>query len=104
MLILGTEYDLITDDETLTEIHSDGECLLYSKIIRIRPVSDMLDDSASYIDKKKRYNETLRHEIVHAFFNECALDHYGRDEELVEWIAVQFPKMLKVFQELSCTD
>lgn len=38
------------------------------------------------------------------FFNECGLDDYSYDEELVSWIAAQFPKMLKVFQELDCID
>lgn len=102
MLILGTEYELIRNDETLKEINADGECRGYSKVIRIRPLNDMLFGDASDEEKEKRYKEVLRHEIVHAFFNECGLDDYCNNEELVDWIAIQFPKMLKVFQEIGC--
>lgn len=104
MLILGTEYKLILDDESLKEIDADGECRGYSKVIRIRPLKDMLYGGASDDEKRKRYNEVLRHEVIHAFFNECGLDDYCNDEELVDWIAVQFLKMLKVFQELDCNE
>lgn len=104
MLILGTEYNLIRDDATLKDINADGECRGYSKTIRIRPLKDMLYGEASNDEKKKRYDEVLRHEVIHAFFNECGLDGYSDDEELVSWIAAQFPKMLKVFQELDCID
>lgn len=104
MLILGTEYNLIKGDETLKEINADGECQNYSKIIRIRSPKDMLLPEDSDDVKKKRYKEVLRHEVVHAFFNECGLDSYSNDEQLIDWIAVQFPKMLKVFQEHECVD
>jgi hypothetical protein len=54
-------------------------------------------------------NETLRHEIVHAFFNESGLrestNHFEgawcKNEELVDWIAIQFPKIHKVYAELG---
>lgn len=36
MLILGTEYGLIRDDETLEETLHDGECAIYTKLIKIR--------------------------------------------------------------------
>ena len=47
---------------------------------------------------------TIRHEIIHAFLYESGLhecwDHkIGHDETYVDWVAVQFPKLLKVFQE-----
>lgn len=102
MLILGTEYELIRSDESLKEIDADGECRGYSKVIRIRPLKDMLLGDASDEERKDRYNEVLRHEVIHAFFHECGLDDYCNNEELVYWLAMQFPKMLKVFQELGC--
>lgn len=99
---MGTEYELIRNDKSLKEIGADGECRSYSKIIRIRPVKDMLSGDSSDKEKEDRYNEVLRHEVIHAFFHECGLDDYCGNEELVDWLAVQFPKMLKVFQELGC--
>lgn len=47
---------------------------------------------------------TLRHELIHCFFEESAINsNYLKESEelIVEWIAVQFPKMLKVFKEVG---
>ena len=50
----------------------------------------------------------LRHEIVHAFLSESGLQsnlehnqRFGHEETMVDWIAIQFPKMLEVFKELD---
>lgn len=61
----------------------------------------MLCDDDFMETKKKRFNEVLRHEVIHAFFSESGLDDYSSNEELVNWIAIQFPKMLQVFKELE---
>lgn len=54
------------------------------------------------------YRKTnLRHELIHAFLYESGLDgnsHWqnGEDEhpeQTVEWLAIQFPKMIKAFGE-----
>lgn len=54
---------------------------------------------------KKR---VLRHEIIHAFFNESGLSDdsnnvtaWAKNEEMVDWFAIQSPKVFKVFQELD---
>lgn len=47
-------------------------------------------------------NHTIRHELVHAYFFESGLDgssEYARNEELVDWIAIQLPKMFKSMEE-----
>ena len=36
--------------------------------------------------------------------NDHGLSDYSNNEELVDWLAMQFPKMFKVFQELGCTE
>ena len=99
--VLGTEYDIITDDSLVLR-NCDGECRSYSKEIRIRKVDDMLCADDATETKENRYNEVMRHELVHAFFDESGLDDYGSNEQLVTWIASQFPKMLKAFQEVGC--
>ncbi len=104
MNILGTDYELIKECEELTEKDLDGECQQYAKLIRIRPIEKMLLPCDPVEVKKKRYNEVFRHEVIHAFFNECGLDGYSADEQLVDWIAVQFPKMCKLFQENGCLE
>ncbi len=45
---------------------------------------------------------TARHEIVHAFLAESGLDQnsdWARNEEIVDWIALQGPKIFKAWQE-----
>lgn len=99
--ILGTEYSVEIDD-TLEKTNADGMCRVYDKEIFIRSVDSMLCDEDSTGTKKMRFNEVLRHEIVHAFFNEAGLQEYSADEQLVDWIAIQFPKIRKAFEECNC--
>lgn len=49
--------------------------------------------------------KVLRHEIVHAFLFESGIDsssEWARNEEIVDWIALQFPKLLDAFKETEC--
>ncbi|WP_461218455.1 hypothetical protein [Lapidilactobacillus salsurivasis] len=46
--------------------------------------------------------KTLRHELIHAFLYESGLDansEWARNEEIVDWIAIQFPKLQIVFNQ-----
>ena len=46
----------------------------------------------------------MRHELIHAFLFESGLaenSNWARNEEMVDWIARQFPKMAKTFQEVK---
>lgn len=47
--------------------------------------------------------QITRHELVHAFLNESGLgdESWGSNEEIVDWIACQFPKLLKAFEETN---
>lgn len=53
--------------------------------------------------------ETLRHEVIHAFLNESGLCEnsgiigigWAKNEEMVDWIALQFPKILAVYRQLD---
>lgn len=99
--ILGTKYE-ITADTRLCNTDFDGICKNYVKSIQLRKPEDMLDDDSVESEKQIRYEEILRHELVHAFFFENGLDEYSENEQLVNWIAIQFPKMVKAFQEAGC--
>ena len=52
---------------------------------------------------------TLRHEIIHAFLFESGLwgssgevSSWATNEEMVDWLALQFPKILKAFLQTGC--
>ncbi len=99
--ILGTEYSIEIDD-TLEKTELDGLCKEYDKRISIRNAGSMLNDDDSTGVKKIRFEEVLRHEIIHAFFYEAGLEDYSNNEQLIDWIAKQFPKLEKAFKEADC--
>lgn len=98
--ILGAEYTIETDEGILKD-NADGFCYPYSNRIKIRPRENLLGDDNTTEEKERCYKETLSHECIHAYFRESGLYSYMRDEVLVDWIATQFPKMAKTFQELD---
>ncbi len=58
--------------------------------------------------KDRQRSETVRHEIIHAFLYESGLwgsskstDNWAMDEEMVDWIAIQMPKIVAVCKELE---
>lgn len=103
MNILGIKYMVIRDESLLNE-NLDGVEQKYSKVIRIVPKEKMLNSDSSEAEKTLRYKEVLRHEIIHAFFDEAGLSNYSENEQLVDWLAVQIPKMCDVFKEQNCLD
>ncbi|MBE5886754.1 MAG: hypothetical protein E7284_10170 [Lachnospiraceae bacterium] len=111
--ILGTEYTLevhkVSEDEYMQENKLAGYCDEENKLIVVADMSEKkyfdLDEKGQKLYKSK----VLRHEIVHAFFNESGLsvnsnnvEAWAKNEEMVDWIAIQFPKMCKVFEEVGC--
>lgn len=112
--ILGNDY-LITkntyeEEPCLKENHWNGYCDMYAKRIVLLDL-DKVDAWKNETRKTKDecMNSSLRHEIVHAFLSESGLDTnagvydkgWARNEEMVDWIALQFPKMHKVYAELG---
>ena len=113
--ILGTEYEIIKkkyDEEEAFERRSiDGFCDDYTKEI---VVCDMHTYKGWEHEAEKTIKEcekaTLRHEIVHAFLSESGLQDssfaydggWAKNEEMVDWLAIQIPKIHKAFQEVGC--
>ena len=100
--ILGTEYEIsfkMREDDSLLE-RCDGYT---DKTVKKIIVSKKEDDCelADFVWYQKK---VLRHEIIHAFLLESGLQEnfthpeYGHDETFIDWIAVQFPKILKAFK------
>lgn len=102
--ILGTEYKILRDvrpedDPKLKE--SDAYCDFTTKQI---VVSLMKMDERTFKDLEVWEQKVIRHELVHAFMYESGLDcnsEWGRDETLIDWIAIQLPKISEVFKELN---
>jgi len=100
--VLGTEYEYKESDEKQDNRmeSSDGYCDPYAKHICVN--NDWNENhSSSTRNIAEHISKVKRHEIVHAFLHESGLRRYYEDELLVDWIAIQFPKMLAAFQKVD---
>lgn len=107
--VLGTEYKIIDKKEAEDE--------------RLKRCDGYLDDSTKEIvllvyepdvnnkkDLEAYRKQVLRHEIIHAFLSESGLQAcsvsfgggWATNEEMVDWLAIQFPKIQKAFEEVGC--
>lgn len=112
--ILGTEYTIetrkISEDETMKKNQWCGYC---DEDVKLIVVADMTEKEFVDIETPEAQEtfrkRTLRHEILHAFLNESGLSYsasrtagaWSKNEEMVDWIAIQFPKIYKVYEELG---
>ena len=110
--ILGTEYEIFClerkDDEHLKDF--DGYCDAVSRFIVVRNFKDADDDAINVKDVEALQKKVLRHEIVHAFLYESGLTvnanvwsgAWTKNEEMIDWFAIQGEKIYKVWQEANC--
>lgn len=115
--ILGTEYRIeihkVSEDSFMEKKGLAGYCEEENKLIVVADMSEEkyfagMDEKAQETYRKK----TLRHEIMHAFLNESGLSDssnrfdsaWAKNEEMVDWFAIQSPKIFKVFVELGILD
>ena len=100
--ILGTTWKVITSDSGKNPIleEADGYCDGTLKECVIKNIIPTHDTAGNLEEHRKRIT---RHEIIHAFLFECGLssESWAANEEIVDWIARQFPKLLQVFSELG---
>lgn len=101
--VLGTTYSINESDKVkdrdLEDL--DGYCDFTLKSIVLNTFKEEPGDVKDLDEYRKK---VLRHELIHAFLYESGLDacSWGRKEEIVDWIAIQFPKMLEIFNETKC--
>ena len=110
--ILGIPYEIIVkkynEDEAFKERHLVGFCDPWAREI---VVCDMHTYDGWNNEKENTIIEcqksTIRHEIVHAFTYESGLwdsslgvdNSWAKNEEMVDWIAIQGAKIYKAWQE-----
>lgn len=106
--VLGTTYTVkeLPDKQVAEEMHGTlgeygGYCNSYSKEIIICK-NDMCAENEKV--KGELQSEALRHELVHAFLNESGLkanSNWATNEEIVDWVAIQVPKMAAIMSKLG---
>ena len=101
--ILGTEYKLTvcSEDEDLRLNGMDGLTDETTKELLIESYEKNKDDPNCKQNLQVQINKVKRHEIIHAFLFESGLAEnsaWAQNEEMVDFFAIQFPKLLKAFE------
>lgn len=107
--ILGTNYTIKfvpkANDKELKVC--DGYTDFYTKVIVVNNQEDWIKEEP-HRSHDVYINKVIRHEIIHAFLYESGLAHNTNDydswamnEEMVDWLAIQMPKMFDVFKKLD---
>lgn len=114
--ILGTIYQAefkdYKDDPYFESNHCSGYCNALGNKIVICRADTMPDNEDITKEENARYEKlTMRHEILHAFLYESGLDAssldpgnggWARNDEMIDWFAAQFPKIMAVYREAGC--
>jgi hypothetical protein len=108
--VLGSEWSVVfgTEKEYQNLSEMDG----YADFSTHQIVIDTMEKSDGQIGSKgdmtSYKKQVIRHEIIHAFLYESGLetcsttsDNWALNEEMVDWFAIQSPKIFKVFNELK---
>lgn len=107
--ILGSEWTIecrkAEDDAKLTGT-IDGYC---DSSVKLIVIGDFQPDEASKNNLENYKKQVLRHEIIHAFLfesgleaNTCESSAWAQNEEMIDWMAIQFSKIHKAFEEADC--
>lgn len=102
--VLGENYTLkfIPEEEDKSLKDCDGYCDETIKTLVVKRYKRGELGSKKALDLQEKKN--FRHEIIHAFLYESGLaenSSWAQEEEMVDWFAKQFPKLLSAFQEVN---
>jgi hypothetical protein len=108
--ILGSEWNVKFGSEkeypNLTNV--DGYTDLSIREIVVDGMKALQGQIGTKADLESYQKQVVRHEIIHAFLLESGLDSnsnsadsWAVNEEMVDWFAIQSPKIFKVFNELK---
>ena len=103
--VMGTDIRVIFrrdgQDEKLQDLGGYFDATENVIVVKI-PEEDK--DSLGNLENWQK--KVLRHELIHAFLHESGLDWssspcdcWSTNEEMVDWFAIQSPKIFKLFRE-----
>lgn len=109
--ILGTKYEILKGSVKKFPHLKDSDGYIDTSIKRI-VVLDMQTfekDESRLADLDYYAKKVKRHEITHAFMYESGLsvssadiEQWATNEEMIDWFAIQAPKMYKAFKDADC--
>ncbi|CDB29270.1 uncharacterized protein BN490_00542 [Firmicutes bacterium CAG:137] len=106
--VLGTPYTIYQGDSVdfpdLADC--DGYCDTTIKTIIVSDMSESAGKPGAKADLEHYKRKVIRHELLHAVLFESGLscNSWGENEEIVDWFAIQFPKLEALFQQAGCNE
>ena len=112
--VLGTKYTIkrvnFGQDAYMEKMHFGGYCDGGNKtivILNLKTVPEWVNEPDNIVIEQEK--ETIRHELIHAFLNESGLrwnsfaaeKAWAKNEEMVDWFAIQMPKLIKAFKDVD---
>lgn len=108
--VLGTKYEIVRVPAEEMPPNTGGFCdpdLKRIEILKLETVEAWKDETEE--KRVVREKNFLRHEIVHAFFNESGIRDnsahfelpWAINEEMVDWFANQGEKIYKAWEEVD---
>lgn len=103
--ILGIPYKIliIEEGDYRYDKDADGWCDTSVKELLVFNYKQDIDSKRDLVEYQ---NKVIRHEIIHAFLYESGLDNnslsggaWAKNEEMVDWLSIQFPKIFEAFRE-----
>lgn len=108
VIILGSEWGVKfgTEKEFPNLSEMDGYADFSTHQIVVHEMEDLNGQIGTKADLTAYKKQVIRHEIIHAFLYESGLeananksDSWALNEEMVDWFAIQSPKIFKLFYE-----
>ena len=105
--ILGTTYKI--KRKKLKDEDVDGWCDNTSKTIIIRKDNYNNAGNFEYLMKKNIKHQFFTNKIIFNSKNLKKIDfehlkQFGHEETMIDWIAIQFPKIYEVYKEVGAID
>lgn len=106
--VLGTKYLIkyATSEEYHELKEMDGFTDTSTNTIVVDNMQTIEGEVGSKADLERYRNQVVRHEIIHAFLHESGLgnntlsfSNWAVNEEMVDWFALQSPKIYMAFVE-----
>lgn len=109
--ILGTKYEILKGSvKKFPHLKNcDGYTDTSIKRIVVLDMQTVEKDESRIADLDYYAKKVKRHEITHAFMYESGLsvnsadtEQWATNEEMIDWFAIQAPKMYKAFKDADC--
>jgi hypothetical protein len=111
--ILGTRYTIevhkVSEDKYMQDHNLDGYC---NSCLHQIVIADLKELYNEWTDEERAVylKQLLRHEVLHGFLNSAGLqdcahqssEAWSKNEEMIDWFAIQFPKLLEAYKWLEC--